>query len=492
MKKTACFRQYILLSILIIAFPMLCIGQGRYEEFKQVAQQHGLDSKETVSFLEKWQNEEPNNVEMLNSWFLYHIIKGTEQIEISQDLKDFVAEHNAMLPDTLSCFKSLKVQNINILKDKGDGMKNYEEALLYLNKAIELYPRVLELYTNKIDAYMRKYEHKYATVEALRLARMFKDKPEEWKDFYGNTIANDTAKLMFDDVMASTMGQLMQRNELELSMIVNDTLMTYYPDEMAYKFNKGNLYIQTYQYDDAIKYYKGLLTGNVKDDGNTLYVLMQLCMQTGDTLNLKKYANDLKQSDNAMLRAEGYKVLNSLKPFHIDFVEIEAWMKDHRKDYDLLVQRFKAFDQTLTNDELAKIYFGHACTEKLTSTTLWDNEAIKALMASENGENFEKLDAEATKCLELHPASIAALMVKMFACMGLKRTDEGEKYSTVLVMLANMIQKDADDNGKDGMKVYKILWRADEDFFVEFLMNSEEREKTSVFSNPAYFIDKEE
>lgn len=460
----------------------------RYEQFKLIAAQSGLNS-EAAEFLTQWEKEEPQSAEMLNSWFLYYIVKSTDQIRISDDLANFDFDHNAMLPDTLTCFDKLLTQNINILVDEGDGMKNYTKALEYINKAIEYHPCILELYINKIDGFMRKYEHKYATAEALRLAKTVKKNDAQWLDFNNQPLNPDSAVFMVDHTMFSIITDLLANNETELAMILNDTLMSYYPDEPVYKLNKGEYYIQTGQYSEAINYYQGLLKGNINDDKEATFYLMQLCCQTGDTVNAQKYANELSHCDVPTLVAQANKVIESLKPFTVNFLKIEAWMEDHRAEYDALVERFKACDTGLTYDELSKIYFGHACTEQVTSTTLWDKNAINKLIED---REFDKLYAEARACLDTHPASIAALAYCYLACEYTNQKEDAQKYLTQIYMVIGMIQKDANSTAKNGNKVYKILWRADEDAFVDYIMGSEERSKTSVFMNPMFFLSKDQ
>ena len=61
---------------------------------------------------------------------------------------------------------------------------------------------------------------------------------------------------------------------------------------------------------------------------------------------------------------------------------------------------------------------------------------------------------------------------------------------TRLKMILNMINRDA-ENASDSIeehKVYKILWREDEDVSVKYFMPEEERKQTSFFMNPAYFF----
>lgn len=61
---------------------------------------------------------------------------------------------------------------------------------------------------------------------------------------------------------------------------------------------------------------------------------------------------------------------------------------------------------------------------------------------------------------------------------------------TRLKMILNIINCDA-ENASDSIeehKVYKILWREDEDVFVKYFMSEEERKQTSLFMNTAYFF----
>ena len=60
--------------------------------------------------------------------------------------------------------------------------------------------------------------------------------------------------------------------------------------------------------------------------------------------------------------------------------------------------------------------------------------------------------------------------------------------------LSNLGGKDESEKAEDkfdGTKYYKILWRADENVFVDYLLEKKEKGKTLFFSQPVYFLEKD-
>lgn len=482
---------------MLLSFALQAKAEGeRFAAFHQICERQGMMNDSVLQFLNQWEKDEPNNAEMYYCYYLFHFFKAEPQIEVNDELTVEALDNTAMLPDTLTRFKDLKIKNFRILKDKGDGMENYNKAIAYIQKAISLNPNILELYTNLCDGFLRKYEFKYAAAMALDIIDMHRQNPNRWTDFYGNSYGEQTDLVIQASICNDVIGKLLESMELELAHIVIDSLISLYPEVPECRIQKGIIYLQSYQMDKALEYFLSLYQ-NYPSNDNLLYYLAALYDQKGDEENTKKYATLLSQSNDPGLAAYGRQFLDKFETFCIDFEAIKEWMAEHRADYDQLEARFREGDVNMSMTDLSRLYFGHALTERCQGTELWPVSLDSLFKA----QDFAHCLAESQKCLEQHPASIAALF---FAVVSMQNSNPGEemmpiieRYAMQLVAIVKMIRKDADDvaegKAKDtmmeglGHKYYKILWRADEDAYVDYLMAPEERNQTLLFSNPGYF-----
>ena len=472
----------LLFYLLLFSFAVSAQTTNKYQEFIKVATQDGISSKKTLAFLKQWEKDEPDNAEMLYSWYLYHFIQANELIKQTDDFSEL--KNSAMLPDTITRFGELQIKNIWIMKDEGDGMKHYEKGLMYMQKAISLHPDILELYINKTDGFMRKKEFKYAASMLLDVMGLDSENHKRWTDFYGNAL-DERCDTMLLEYFQSSFNALIEKNEFSLAEIICDTLIRLYPNSPEYVFDKGVLYLTGGQREKALQHFLNFNEQH-PNNGYVLNILANMYLESGDTVNMKKYATMLLQDSNPNWVTVGQDLLSSIEPLHIDFQEIEKWYKDNTTEYKALETRFKSGDTSLTQNEIANLYFAHACTEQCTSTKLWPVNLDSLISAG----NYEKCYEESRKCLEQHPASIAALTCLALSGEHVNASDLDNIYVR-LKMIINVINREADDTKKreeSEFKVYKILWREDEDIFVKYFMPEEERKQTSLFMNPGYFF----
>ena len=487
-------RITLALVTLFLAVTQLKAEGERFEEFKRIFTANHFDNDSAYNFLQQWEAAEPTDAEMFYAHFIYNYLIAMPQITQVEDLKEF--EHTAMLPDTLTRFGQLKVNNLWIMKDAGTGMEHYIKAIDYIRKDISLHPDILELYTNFSESLFWKNETRYATALAIDMLTLHRQNPNRWTDFYDHPFDQNVEE-MLQEHMNTVIGQLVDKNELELATILNDSLISMYPDLIVFRFNRGVIYLQSFQKEKALDYFLSLLN-DFPDDGNTLNAIARTYKDIGDLENARKYATMLSQSTDNQWAAQGQQVLADLEPFCIDFEAIEQWMQEHRSDYDELIERFRSGDTGLNLVDLSRIYFGQALTEQYTGTQLWPIN-LDSLFQT---QDFEACLTECQRCLGQHPASIAALAFAFLSTMQISQArDEQHElmplYYQQLSSLIQMIHKDADDvaSGKSkdnlfgdlGTKYYKILWRADENAFVDYLMPEEDKAKTYFFCNPGYF-----
>lgn len=477
----------VLLSVLLILTSVFAAhAEGeRFAEFKRIYLNNQFDNDSVYVFLEQWAKDEPNNAEQLYCQGLIHYLQARPLIEYTEELKGF--EKSAMLP-ACERFGKLQVTCFWNMQDKGNGMELYTKAHEFYLKALEAQPNNIELYSNLNEFYLWKYEHKYAASLALDMLNLHQADSTRWTDFYDNPIENTNAYV--EEYMNELLGALIEKNESSLAELLCDTLLSRYPDNMIYRFDKGVIMINSFQTDKAIEYFMQMNT-DFPNNGNILNALASLYSQKNDTENARKYATMLTELKESGWVMAGKKMLNSMENFTIDFEAVREWMEGHSDDYKALEKRFIEGDPSLNNLELSRIYFGHALTDQCKGNVLTEVD-LKAL--AEAGEH-EKCLTECRKILEQHPASIAALLYALMSASNIENEAEyAQNLYIRLHQLVDMIDKDAEDSmkkdeelGHELGKCYKILWRADENAFVE-LLSEEERGKTMIFSNPVYFI----
>lgn len=459
----------------------------KFAEFQRIYAANGLENDSAYIFLEQWAKDEPNNAEQLYSQGIYHYLLARPQIEYTEDLKEF--EHTAMLP-ACERFGKLQITCYWIMKDHGDGMEHYVKAHEYYMKALEVQPYNIELYSNLTEFYLWKYETRYATSLALDMLDIHHADSTCWTDFYDHPIPN--ANAVIEEHMNMLLGDLIQKSEISLAELLCDSLLSRYPDNLIYRFDKGVVLLNSFKPDVATSHFEQMLI-DYPQEGNVIHALASLYSQKGDIENARKYATMLSQHADPQWALAGQQQLATFEPFVIDFQAIATWMKDHEDEYKALEKRFVEGDPSLTNLELSRIYFGHALTDQCQGVVLTDVD-LKALVEA---EDYATCLAESRKLLEQHPASIAAMYYVLVSSFHISSDmPEIDIISQRFSQIVKMIGKDAEDSLKTadqeiplGHKYYKILWRADEDVFVE-LLPEDERGKTSFFSNPGYFRDK--
>ncbi len=456
-------------------------ANDKFQQFSSLMKQYGNESKEVKTFLENWEKEDPTNAEMLYSWSIYYYVPSRDLLEKTDDLKEF--EHSANLPDTITRFGQLQIRNFWIVKDKGEGLSLYKKAIDYMDKAIALHPNILELYINKTEVLANKWEFKYAASTLMDVIHLNHEDENRWTDFYGKSMAPHTKEVV-EYYIQETFGNLISNKEFSLAQFICDTLISLYPNSVGYKFDKGIIYMQTFQKEKALQYFLDL-NKEFPNEGNVLNMLANIYKEAGDNENLKKYATQMLQLNEPQWAAIGQELLSSLEPFSIDFQKIQEWYNLNKEEYAALVERFKKADTALSLNELANLYFAHACTEQCKGPKLWSVSLDSLLKA----ENFKECYEESKECLEQHPASLAALTYMVMAGQQVQASDLENPYIR-LTMLVNMIKKGASSKVGDTdtkFKFYNILWREDENVFVDYFIPQEEKQKTSFFANPGDF-----
>ena len=302
----------------------------------------------------------------------------------------------------------------------------------------------------------------------------------------------------FEENMCTMIPHFFQSEDYTRALTFLDKLVAAYPQSFAFRMNHASTLANLGKHEQAIEEFLALEKEQPNED-HTIITLAQLYAETGNETKAREYCDKAIALNDFYTQTAEY-IMGSFETLTVDFDEIKEYMKSHEDEYRKIEMKFKGGEAGMSLRDLSILYFGHALTPECTSTKLWD---INADSLARNGK-FEELLSACEETLKKHPASIAANFYAGISADNLGNPIAG-LYFLKCQQLARMITKSADSlsnlGGKDdsekaedkydGTKYYKILWRADENVFVDYLLDKEEKGKTLFFSEPVYFIAKE-
>ena len=301
----------------------------------------------------------------------------------------------------------------------------------------------------------------------------------------------------FEENMCTMIPHFFQSEDYTRALTFLDKLVAAYPQSFAFRMNHASVLAASGKHEQAIEEFLALEKEQPNED-HTIITLAQLYAETGNETKAREYCDKAIALNDFYTQTAEY-IMGSFETLTVDFDEIKEYMKSHEDEYRKIEMKFKGGEAGMSLRDLSILYFGHALTPECTSTKLWD---INADSLARNGK-FEELLSACEETLKKHPASIAANFYAGISAEQLGNFTAG-LYFLKCQQLARMITKSADSlnnlGGKDesekaedkfdDTKYYKILWRADENVFVDFLLDKKEKGKTLFFSQPVYFIDK--
>ena len=302
----------------------------------------------------------------------------------------------------------------------------------------------------------------------------------------------------FEENMCTMIPHFFQSEDYTRALTFLDKLVAAYPQSYTFRMNHASVLAASGKHEQAIEEFLALEKEQPNED-HTIITLAQLYAETGNETKAREYCDKAIALNDFYTQTAEY-IMGSFETLTVDFDEIKEYMKSHEDEYRKIEMKFKGGEAGMSLRDLSILYFGHALTPECTSTKLWD---INADSLARNGK-FEELLSACEETLKKHPASIAANFYAGISADNLGNPIAG-LYFLKCQQLARMISKSADNlsnlGGKDdsekaedkydGTKYYKILWRADENVFVDYLLDKEEKGKTLFFSEPVYFIAKE-
>ena len=302
----------------------------------------------------------------------------------------------------------------------------------------------------------------------------------------------------FEDNMCTMIPYFFQSDDYTRALTFLDKLIAVYPQSFAFRMNHASALAILGKQEQAIEEFLALEKER-PDEDQCIISLAQLYAETGNEAKAREYCDKAVALNDFYTQTAEY-ILGSFETVTVDFDEIKEYMETHEDEYRVIERKFQAGEAGMSLRDLSILYFGHALTPECTSTQLWD---INADSLAQNGK-FQELLHACEETLKKHPASIAANFFAGISADNLGNPIAG-LYFLKCQQLARMITKSADNlsnlGGKDesekaedkfdGTKYYKILWRADENVFVDYLLEKKEKGKTLFFSQPVYFLDKD-
>ncbi len=151
--------------------------------------------------------------------------------------------------------------------------------------------------------------------------------------------------------------------------------------------------------------------------------------------------------------------LKAQEGLKIDYSEIKAKVEDKKSNsyYPKLLKRFNDFDNTLTIEDYALVYYGFSFQDDY----LKNQPDERALNKLQKEENYEELILESKKILAVNPVSLSAIDCLIDALQETGRPEtEWKKYQDRFRAIRRVIASSG--NGMSCESAYKVIYVSDE------------------------------
>jgi tetratricopeptide (TPR) repeat protein len=278
-----------ILSLLI--FFMLanhCFGQNYKEAFDKLSAEG--DTSGQIVLLTKWESVEPDNPELLTSYFNYYFQKSRQ--EVVTILSEEPHGESLILKDRhgqVAGFISSKiVYNPEVLQ------KGFDK----IDRGIELYPNRLDMRFGKIYALGQAEDWEAFTKEIVKTIQYSKQNKNEWS--WTHDEKKEDAEVFFlESIQGYQLSLFETENDdlLENMRTVAEEVLKVYPEHTESMSNIAITYLLTNEYDKGIKV---LLEAEKIDpeDGIILSNIAHGYNLKGDTVNSIKYYEKMLKLDD--------------------------------------------------------------------------------------------------------------------------------------------------------------------------------------------------
>ena len=465
-------------------------SHGRYIVVTGMLQKSKPDTLAIRQYLEEWEAKDPKNVDLSTCWFNLYLSRSRESIlqltvpngEGEYEYETDKDSQKIVIKDSLGNVKGYLEPGETIYTDTF-----FNKAIAKLDEGLALNPNRLDIWMGKIQAYLMKKDYSKACdniFQTLRRAKVVgngwlwtEDEPINEKSF--EAISNMTDYAV----------QLMEANKVTEALQVMDSLIAFKPDYSAFKLIKGDICAKKKLDEEALAIYESLWE-EYKEDMPYVSNLAWLYSDHDRLEDMERLCQILDKSNDPEYISFARQLRQAHETLNIDFEAIKVYAEQNKKELSQLTERFVKGDETLTLNEISKVYFGHAADPK-NCKPLW--KEIDAARKLYDEKKYKESFALCESALKKHPVSLAA---NSFAFLSLRSINEEDErldiYYSRFMMLVQMIIKGARpliEDKPDSSLVYSILWRDDENTLVDIVFQEMGiKAKNYIFTNPVYFL----
>ncbi|MBR5716787.1 MAG: DUF4919 domain-containing protein [Bacteroidales bacterium] len=481
-----------LLTIAALSMATFAMAQSEsieqlYDRYDKIEKAEESDTTEIRVLIEDWEKASLNEADL---YFLKYYYEYTKVL--SQDVKELT-------------YSTQKIGDYGaIVFEKDIKLSAFDAAFQILDEGIDKYPNRLDFRLYRAFVQFKTHENDKALETLSQIISHSKEIKENWLEGHNKPIEGGYE--VFEEYMNEGFGFFWESNDFTNAKVYADSLVAAYPQSFLFRVNHAAINAALCNYDQAINEFLSLEKEDPKNE-YCIFCLAQLYADTGNEEKTKEYCDKAIALDEENApKAES--IMKRFETVKVDFDEIKEYMKDHEADYRAIEKKFVAGDPDMSLRDLSILYYGHALTPECTSTILWNINADSLFQ----NEKYEELLKVCEETLEKHPASLAANLFASMCSEHLNNPNE-DLYYLRCRQIGRMIYygagrmheffdgdnteskegvENADtDNNDRNPRIFKILWRADENAFVDYMLSDKDKKEGLFFSEPVYFISKD-
>lgn len=297
MKKALTF----IFTILVTSVLAFAQSGNRYEEAVSLLNQG--KAEELKTYLEKWEEEEPQHSEIFPLWLnYYYYISGEEVVELVKEPP--VGGQALVMTDSLG--KPAGYMLSRIVYDAEVLAKGYEK----IDQGIALYPDRLDFYFGKTHLLMNCSNDAAAAVALLSsVMDRHMSKSGSWTWTMNEPLENEEERLIssVQDYIAA----LFDIGDLDNAAVLIERALKSYPENVMFLSDKAGLAFNKGDMKMALKQYLKILE-IAPEDYLVMTNVAYLSELTGDVKNARKYYQMVKDSNDPEFAPIAVSALDAL------------------------------------------------------------------------------------------------------------------------------------------------------------------------------------
>ena len=331
---------------------------SRYDRFLELLSDLPIDTVSIGNLIDVWDREDPEYyVAAHNYWFLISRETGIEMVAGAPT----GGEDDVMVlyPEGQN-----DGEPVGYLRS-GEYFKEKEmnKAEVVLKEGIAKFPDRLDMRFGLVRFYIEKAQFGDAVAAMQNVIDRNKENGGSWLWSLNEDLpGEESAKEFLDEVFQHYFSDFVNDGSEEDSMNLVETLLRYDPENAIFISDKASLMFMQWRFDEAMALYEKALALQPDDmliTGNLAYGYYQ----TNQFDKAQKYAEILQQKGDAGEKKWGAALIEAIQEeqakqyMKVDIQDLKKYAKKNATEYDKLLSRFIAADETLTDDEVFHIYY---------------------------------------------------------------------------------------------------------------------------------------